>query len=322
MANPASASDGASQANGSVPSGEFRLLVSLLNGKPEAFTFDQQMVTVGRATDCDLRIEHAGISRHQFTIERSLGAGGELRFRIIPGDTVTNPTYVKRAPAVEGALRPGDIIAVGEIRIVLEHKAAKADARRSAKKQSPLTMVLLVAVVIVGSLVGYLFLTGPEGQAELTTAQTPLFGSFRQPHCANPLECAAKAHEAYERGRKYQMTASTDAGNFYRAALEFARAQSYREQSGRTLGDMADVDARAEKTRSEAEAAFEDARFALKRAIASGDLARCAAEAELLTRIVPDDNHPYRRKLDDYRRTLPAKAKPKSNSKLDDEARP
>lgn len=290
--------------------GEFRLRVSAIEGKPELFAFDQPRVTVGRALDCDLRIEHAGISRHQFTIERSLNAGGEPRFRIIPADPITNPVLVNRVPAVEGALRPGDVIAVGELRIVLEYKAGKLETKRSLLKLSPFHLVLVVATLFVAGLTVYSLVGDGSGEADLTTAQIPLFGPFRPPHCSNPIECDSKAHEAYERGRKYYSAASVDPGNLYRAALEFARARSYREQSGRPLGDIADVDARAENARRDAEAAFEDARFALKRAIASGNLRRCAIEAELLARMVPDDTHPYRLKLDDYRRSLPQSRRP------------
>jgi hypothetical protein len=119
------------------------------------------------------------------------------------------------------------------------------------------------------------------------------------------MECDLKAHESYERARKLAAGAGADPGNLYRASIEFTRSASYREQSGRPLGDISDVDTRADSARKEAEAAFDDARFALKRAITSGDTKRCAEAADLLARLVPDENHPYRAKLDAYRRTLP-----------------
>jgi hypothetical protein len=96
-----------------------------------------------------------------------------------------------------------------------------------------------------------------------------------------------------------------DPGNLYRAALELDKAARFRDQSGRPLGDMADVNALLEKAKTQAEAEFQDAKFRLSRAIAAGDLRRSADESALLARIVPDPRHPYRIRLDAYRRTLP-----------------
>jgi hypothetical protein len=95
------------------PPSEFAMRVWVLGGKPERFAFDQPRLEIGRGREAHLRLEHACISRRQLAIERSLGAGGEVRFRIIPGEKVTNPTYINDRPAIEGALRPGDLIAVG-----------------------------------------------------------------------------------------------------------------------------------------------------------------------------------------------------------------
>ena len=39
--------------------------------------------------------------------------------------------------------------------------------------------------------------------------------------------------------------------------------------------------------------------------MAAGGYKRCAVEAALLAQLVPDESHPYRIKLDAYRRTLP-----------------
>lgn len=308
------------------PSGtDYALRVFVLGGKPERFVFDQPRLVVGRGHDADLRIEHACIARAQFAIERSTGSAGEPRFRIVPNEAATNPTFVNERPAVEGTLMPGDLVAVGEVRVVLENRVKKAEARRAAaeapdvlgEKQGPsmppLRMVLLGLTVVMALAVTYLvfFEEEEEGAGDLMATQTPLFGRLREPHCANPMECDTKAHEAYDRGRKLTATAAADPGNLYRATLEFARARSYREQSGRPLGDMADVEQRYTNTRRDAEAAFDDARFALKRAIAAKDVRRAGAAAAHLARLVPDEDHPYRAKLDAYRRTLP---RPKEKS--------
>jgi hypothetical protein len=205
---------------------------------------------------------------------------------------------------------------VADVRIVLERKAARADKPGGAKKDQvpPLRMVLLALTTLMALWVGWMLFGGEEGPdgAELANAQTKLFGTLAEVRCGNPIECDTRAHDAYSRGKALMAQASGDPGNLYRASLEFDRAQKFREQSGRPLADMADVGAQLESARSRAEAEFNDAKFRLQRAIASGDLKKCSNEAALLARIVPDDHHPYRIKLDAYRRTLPRPQAPEA----------
>jgi hypothetical protein len=268
-------------------------------------------VLVGRGVDADLRIEHAGVSRWQFLVERGLGSAGEPRFRITPYEA-TNPTYVNDRPAVEGTITPGDVVAVADVRVVLERKIEKG--KKKAKQDLPASrMILLTAVVGMALVVGYLFFGGSEDDnaGELATAQTRLFAEMLPVRCGNPVECDNRAHDAYGRAKKYLAQAGADAGNLYRATLEFDKASKFRDQSGRPLPDMADVGALEEQARARAEAEFADAKFRLQRAMAAGDLKRCAVEAAALAHIVPDEQHPYRVKLDAYRRTLP---KPKEKA--------
>ena len=289
----------------------FVLLVSLVGGKPIPYQFDQPRVLVGRGIDADLRIEHAGVSRWQFLVERGLGSAGEPRFRITPYEA-TNPTYVNDRPAVEGTITPGDVVAVADVRVVLERKVDKG--KKKAKQDLPASrMILLTAVVGMALLVGYLFFGGAEDDnaGELATAQTHLFGDMAPVRCGNPVECDTRAHDAYARAKKYLAQAGADPGNLYRATLEFDKASRFRDQSGRPLADMADVGALEEQARARAEAEFADAKFRLQRAMAAGDLKRCAVEAAALAHILPDEQHPYRVKLDAYRRTLP---KPKEKA--------
>jgi hypothetical protein len=160
--------------------------------------------------------------------------------------------------------------------------------------------------------VAWLVMSGGEdnGAGDLAATQTKLFLELPEVRCANPIECDTRAHDAYGRGKKLLAQAGADPGNLYRAALEFDKATRFRDQSGRPLGDIADVSTQLELARAKAEAEFQDARFRLTRAIAAGDLKKQANEAALLARILPDERHPYRVKLDAYRRTLPKPAQP------------
>jgi hypothetical protein len=196
--------------------------------------------------------------------------------------------------------------------VVLEQRPGKIDktVRTVLPRLSPLRTVLLAAVVGMALVVGWLvFFSGdddnPSAGALATAQATHLFGELPEVRCANPIECDNRAHDAYGRGKKLLAQAAADPGNYYRATLELERAGRFREQSGRPLPDMADVGALAAQARGRAEAEFADAKFRLQRAMAAGDYKRCAVEAALLAQLVPDESHPYRVKLDAYRRTLP-----------------
>jgi len=286
----------------------FTLQVSV-GGRTTNYTFEQERVLVGRGLDADLRIEHAGIARAQFLLERGVGSAGEPRFRITPYET-TNPTYVNERPAVEGTLTPGDLIAVCDVRVVLPRKPPRPEGTEIVprKDQIPsIRVVLLTAMTVMALWVGWLFFGGSDepDAGDLASPQTKLFFDAPEVRCGNPTECDTRAHDAHARGKKLVAQSNADPGNLYRAALELERAARFREQSGLPLADIADVGAQAEAARTRAEAEWKDAKFRLSRAIAASDLRRCSREGALLARIVPDDRHPYRIKLDAYRRGLP-----------------
>ena len=284
----------------------FTLLVSVVGDKPRPFVFDQPRVLVGRGRDAHLRIEHAAVARAQFLVERGVGSAGEPRFRITPYQA-TNPTYVNERPAVEGTLTPGDVVAVGPVRVVLERKLPKLERERAKESISPLRMILLAGTMAMALFVAWLLFGRNSGSEAGDLANTPtrLFGEMVEVRCANPIECDTRAHDAYARGKKFLQQAGADPGNLYRSVMELDKAAQFRRQSGRPLADMADVEALEVQARSRAESEFADAKFRLQRAIAGNDVKRCAEEAALLAHLVPDEGHPYRVKLDAYRRTLP-----------------
>jgi len=153
--------------------------------------------------------------------------------------------------------------------------------------------------------VGYQYFSDSEPEmSDVATANTKLFGAAPEVHCENAVACDTRAHDAYLKARKYVLQVGADPGNYYRATLEFQKAARFRELSGKQLADIGDVDARVSESKSRAEAEFYDARFRLSRAITNHDQHRCVVEAEYLAKLLPDDQHPYRVKLDAYRRTL------------------
>lgn len=77
-----------------------------LEGKAGNFRLDKALSRVGRGTDCDIRIEDPGVSRHHADIL----IGDHVVVRDLGS---TNGTYVNGTLIAEQALRPGDVITVG-----------------------------------------------------------------------------------------------------------------------------------------------------------------------------------------------------------------
>ncbi len=288
----------------------FNLLVSTVGHRPKLYTFDQDKVLIGRGSDCDLRIEHAGMSRSQLLLERGVGSQGESRFRITPFES-TNPTLVNERPAVEGTIVPGDIIAITEVRIVLQRnldgkRPANAGKREAKPGTPPLRLVLITATAIAAMWLGWIFLSeGNDLSDPELAAQTKLFLPAVEQRCPNPVECANRARDAYGKGKAYFAQAKSDPGNLYRAAIEFEKCQSFVKQLDKPLDDLTDLGSYTNDAKRRAQIEFDDAKFQLSRAMASGDRKRARQEAELLQRLIPDDKHPYRIKIDAYRRGLP-----------------
>jgi hypothetical protein len=285
----------------------FALSVTIGRARPVRFRFDQDRVLVGRGRSADLRIEHCAMSREQFVLERRRGSAGEARFRITPLG-VTNPTQVNGQPAQEEAVFIGDSVRVGEvaIRIEADKEQRRADGKKAGTSLSPRTLILAVATL---AMVGWVCFGGDsDTTAEgLGKSQVVLFPERTPPKCRDATECQHRAREAYQQGKGLLSQADVAPGSHYRATLELENATRYREQSGLPMPELADASALAQKARKMAESEFQDARFRLERAMANQQTEKCAIEAELLSKLVPDERHPFRVRLDAYRRTLVVK---------------
>ena len=174
----------------------------------------------------------------------------------------------------------------------------RAEPAKKKDEIPPLRMVLLAATTLMALYVGYLVFGGSDepDAGDLATTQTKLFAELPRGDLRNPIECDTRAHDAYGRAKKLAAQAGADPGNYYRAALEFDKAVRFREQSGRPLADMADVGAlEREGPRARPRPSSRTPSSACRAPSPPGDLKRCAAEAALLARIVPDPAAPLPR---------------------------
>jgi pSer/pThr/pTyr-binding forkhead associated (FHA) protein len=283
----------------------FSLSVARLGDKATVYVFDQPTLAIGRGRECDLRLEHDGFSRRQVILQRSVTSTGSPRFRLIPQKT-SNPTYVNGQPLVEGAVKSGDVIAVADVRITFTRGKAE-DEVVAARRRRKRALLMAATVVMVAAFVSTLISARSSVAADtrLTQPQNDLLRDTRGFLCAGTAECATRAREAYHTGKRFLSQSMSDLSYPYRAAVEFQRAMRFRDQSGKPLPEISDVDRYLAETRSWLETEFRDGQFRLSHAMLDNDMQRCADESAYLARILPDENHPYRVKLDDYRRRLP-----------------
>src|SRR4051794_11616303 len=75
------------------------------------------VITIGRSSDCDIRLEDPNVSRHHAEIRR-MGAA----YSVVDLDS-TNGTEVNGQPVRETSLMSGDVIVVGTTRITFERRS-------------------------------------------------------------------------------------------------------------------------------------------------------------------------------------------------------
>ncbi len=288
--------------------GAFGIEGATLVGPAQSYNFGRSRIVIGRGHDVDLSIEHSAVSRRQLAIERVLPTGGQPRFRIVPLGGC-NTTFVNGQPAVEGSIQPGELVAVGPVRLSITLPKRQGGLTRSRR------LILLCGTLSL-LLLGLQLLPGPARGGVLPTGDldAPLFHRLPSLSCPTADACAARAHERYLRGRQYEDLAQVDPGNLYRAAIELAYAAQLRLASGQPLVEIQDAGARVERDARRAQQLLDDARFALQRASASGDRAKVGESLANLERLVPEAGHPIRAAVDRLKRDL-AKSAEKSGDK-------
>ena len=281
----------------------FIVAVALYDTPEEQFVFDQDEVVVGRSADVDLHVAHPAISRRQFTIQRILPKVGRPRFRIVPEAAAKNQVFVNGAPAVEGSIVFGDVVAVAETRLTLR-KASRA------ARIAPVRLAMLAAGAL--ALVAFALALMPK-RRDLTPVPVPqvkLFVHLPRVSCADTATCMERARTAYTHGRTYAKQAVSVPGGWYHAAIEFWRAWEFQRLSGQTIPELADTRERLRAAANSAEAVYNDLTFKLGRDLGANDPEALRDTINQLVLVVPDEEHPLRAYLQQYLHDHPLPPKP------------
>ncbi|MCU1280146.1 MAG: Inner rane component of cytoplasmic domain [bacterium] len=277
----------------------FVVAVSLYDTAEEQFVFDQPEVIVGRSPEADLHVAHPAISRRQLTIQRIIPPIGRPRFRIVP-HAAKNPLYVNGVPAVEGSLGFGDVVAVGETRLVL-----RKARRRAATKLSPMRIAIGATALLTLGLVAWTALAPPPAASVVSLPPVKLFANLPRVGCNDPVTCTERARTAYQHGKSFAKQAGAVAGAWYHAAIELYRAAEFERLSGRRIDGLESVREDLRAAATAAEQLYNDLQFRLARDLRANDAASLRETIAQIVAVVPDEQHPMRVQLDQYLRDHP-----------------
>jgi hypothetical protein len=277
----------------------FVVAVSLYDTAEVEFLYDQGEVLIGRDAAADLHVAHPAISRRQLTIQRIIPPIGRPRFRIVP-HAAKNPLYVNGVPAVEGSLDFGDVVAVGETRLVL-----RKARRRSRGLLTPMRVAIAVAALTTLVLVAWSALLPPPPQRYVTLPAVKLFANLPRVGCNDTVTCSERARTAYQHGKSFAKQAGAVPGAWYHAAIELYRAAEFERLSGQRLEGLETVREDLRVAATAAEQIYNDLQFRLARDLRANDAASLRETIAQLVGVVPDENHPMRVQLDQYLREHP-----------------
>ncbi len=280
----------------------FVVAVSLYDTAEEQFVFDQGEVVVGRSSAADLHVAHPAISRKQFTIQRIIPPAafvGRPRFRIVP-HAAKNTLYVNGVVAVEGSLGYGDVVAVGEMRLVL-----RKARRRATGKLSPMRLAIAATALMTLGLVAWSALSPPPPIAAVSLPPVKLFANLPRVGCNDAVTCTERARTAYQHGKSFAKQAGAVPGAWYHASIELYRAAEFERLSGRRIEGLESVRDDLRVAATSAEQIYNDLQFRLARDLRANDAESLRETIAQIVAVVPDEHHPMRVKLDQYLREHP-----------------
>lgn len=290
----------------------FTLAVAMDAERPRTYRFDRDRVLVGRGHESQLAVRQRHVSRHQFEVRRLAAGGGGCQFFLLPYGAVTNPVVPEAGmsartirlrgeseqPIACFQLEHGARFSVGPVHFTFARGA----------RASRTTLLLGGCIAAVALLLAF---DPAMGIGSSDTALDALAADIFAPGaeaaaapaaCEEPRICATMARQFYQEGRRDMASVNVDRGMGYRAARAFERAASYRDGAGGApLPELADLDAQLKVARDQTRDAVRRANARFQELRRRAMTAECVEAGEALEALLPDKDHPYRRKLSELR---------------------
>lgn len=203
-------------------------VVDLERGTEKAVDFGDKVV-VGRSPDVDLQILHGAVSRRHAELVLDTQDDMEvLRFKTL---SKRSACVVRGRPCQEGMLKADDPLSIGPIAVALERTGGVPRKR---------LILYLIASAWSAILVGWIFLdTGDErpGQKPQPLELSPPMVTVS---CNTATACEAQALDAHGTAKNYAASPQ-DPINYYRAVLDFTRAEQFAQLAGRPIRELAEL---------------------------------------------------------------------------------
>jgi hypothetical protein len=130
-----------------------------------------------------------------------------------------------------------------------------------------------------------------------------LFAHLPTVSCSDARQCSERARVAYAHGLTYAKQGPSVAGSWYRAAIEFYRADQFARLAGAPVPGLEDTRERLAFCAGTADTLFNDLQFRLARELKGDDARALHRTIDALEATIPDEQHPVRVKLAEYLRS-------------------
>jgi pSer/pThr/pTyr-binding forkhead associated (FHA) protein len=285
------------------PSGKPRFVVEAGPGRGRQFVLDRDELTMGQAPECEVRLDHASVSRVHAKI---VNVGG---VRILDLQS-TNGVRVNGRDVPYAELEPGDLIELGEVRLrfVVPGAPARPGANAAAGPRTTLLLGGIAAGFVAVALILFVAWPAPSGDPTTTVGATPPAGGASPSATAD--DSSSKAARYITDARAHQkrgaLREAEDAASKAKAIL--ASRGSPTAVADNVLRDLIrERAARAELERARGQAARSprDALSSLDRIPATTDTASDPAVAQIaadaLARLLHDIESRSRQERDEAR---------------------
>lgn len=252
-------------------------------------------ILVGRSSEVDIQILHREVARRHVELVLATRDDAEvLRFKVL---SERSACVVRGCPRQEGVLRPGEPLSIGPIAVSL------------VKPGVPRKRLILYVTAAAWSVILVLWswptekkMGGQESQPlELSRPTVDV-------SCNTATACEEQALDAYSTARNY-VDSSQDPINYYRAVLDFTRAEHFARGAGRPIQKLANLSTEMENAWKTLSGKFRDAQLGYKLATEAKppDWQSANVYADRLLSLVPAD-HLLRARLERMKRQAEAKS--------------
>jgi hypothetical protein len=175
-----------------------------------------------------------------------------------------------------------------------------------AKSKRPLILGV-GAVLFCGGVLAWASMGGGDDDDDLGAERAQLDVEIIRPQPAQqcePAECLERAKRTYEVATNLEARAETDLGDLYRAAVAYEKTAVLLKAAGAGADVLPSLARRKKLARDRVEQELREMKFRFSRARRDKDKKKSIAELDNMLRLIADEDHPYRKRVQASRRRI------------------